>query len=130
MLRLCRIDIGRSEEVLERVKRYKDRVVKELKPTSVILFGSFARGDINEGSDVDIMVIADFEEAFLDRIGLLLGLNDDVKLPLEPIGYTPEEFARMREERNSFIIEALKGCKVLYGTIVHGGSKPMETDHG
>jgi len=31
----------------------------------VILFGSFARRDINEGSDVDIVVIADFKEQFL-----------------------------------------------------------------
>lgn len=113
MPRLCRIDIGRSEEVLERIKRYRDRVVKELNPSSVILFGSFAREDINEGSDVDIMVIADFKEAFLDRIGLLLSLNDDVKLPLEPIGYT--SFQRMRGEGNRFILEVLD--KVLYGTM-------------
>jgi predicted nucleotidyltransferase len=37
-------------------------VVKEIRPEVVILFGSFAKGDFNEGSDVDAMVIADFKE--------------------------------------------------------------------
>jgi len=83
----------------------------------VILFGSFARGDVNEGSDVDIIVISNFKEPFLDRIKLLLDLNDELKLPLEPVGYTPEEFRRMREEGNRFILEVCENLKILYGTI-------------
>jgi len=81
----------------------------------VILFGSFARGDINEGSDVDILVVADFQEPFLDRIKLLLDLNDGIGLPLEPVGYTPEEFRRMRGEGSRFIQEVLKDGRILYG---------------
>lgn len=81
----------------------------------MILFGSFARGDINEGSDVDILVVADFQEPFLDRIKLLLDLNDGLGLPLEPVGYTPEEFRRMRGEGNRFIQEVLKDGRILYG---------------
>jgi len=29
----------------------------------IILYGSYARGDYNEGSDLDIMVLADFDES-------------------------------------------------------------------
>ncbi|MEM4311495.1 MAG: nucleotidyltransferase domain-containing protein [Nitrososphaerales archaeon] len=101
--------------MLERIEKYKDKVVRELNPSAVILFGSFARGDINEGSDVDIIVIADFKEEFLDRIKTLLSLNDD--LPLETIGYTPGEFIKMKDEGNSFILEVLKNGKILYGKI-------------
>jgi len=43
------------EEAFERIKKYTEQVVESLKPHAVILFGSFARGDINEGSDVDIV---------------------------------------------------------------------------
>jgi len=67
MLKLRRVDIERSEEVFERIRRYAESVVESLSPHAVILFGSFARRDINEGSDVDIVVIADFKEPFLDR---------------------------------------------------------------
>ncbi|MBT9145413.1 MAG: hypothetical protein DDT42_01284 [candidate division WS2 bacterium] len=124
MPKLCRVDIRRSEEIFEKIERYKELLAKKLKPKAVILFGSFARGDINEGSDVDILVIADFKEGFLDRIKLLLDMNDELKLPLEPVGYTPQEFRRMRKEGNRFIQEVLDSGKVLHGII------PPITHHG
>lgn len=114
MPKLCRVNIGRSEEVFEKIKRYTQRVVEGLKPRLVILFGSFARKDINEGSDVDILVVADFKESFLDRIKLLLDFNDGIGLPLEPIGYTPEEFQEMQEKGNIFIQEVLSTGVFLY----------------
>ena len=117
MRKLCRVDITRSEEIFENIEKYKERLVQNLNPKAVILFGSFARGDVNEGSDVDIIVISNFKEPFLDRIKLLLDLNDELKLPLEPVGYTPEEFRRMREEGNRFILEVCENLKILYGTI-------------
>lgn len=115
MLKLCRVDIERSEEVFKKIEQYTHKVAKELKPKAIILFGSFAKGDINEGSDVDIMVVADFEQEFLQRIKVLLDLN--VGLPLEPVGYTPEEFNEMRVKGNRFISELLESGKILYGKI-------------
>ncbi len=129
MLKLCRVNLERSKEVLEKIEKYKNRVVKELAPQAVILFGSFAKGDINEGSDVDIMVIANFKETFLDRIKLLLELGDKLKLPLEPVGYTPEEFERMREERNRFILEVLKKGRILYSRMPIERSEVLEETH-
>lgn len=115
MRRLCRVDIKKSEKVFERIGRYVREVVEETDPECVILFGSFASMDINEGSDVDLVVVADFEEGFLERIGHLLRLNR-FGLPLEPVGYTPAEFKRMRAEGNSFIEQVLRGV-VLHGKI-------------
>lgn len=121
MLKLRRVDIERSEGIFEKIKKYTDRVVKQLKPQAVILFGSFARMDINEGSEVDVLVVADFKEPFSDRIKVLLDLNDGIGLPLEPIGYTFEEFQRMRKGGNRFLQDVLRTCKVLYGEIPAGG---------
>ncbi len=115
MRKLCRVDIERSEEVLEKIEQFKDKVVRELNPKLILLFGSFAKADISEASDVDIMVVADFEQDFLERIKVLLDLN--VGLPLEPIGYTPEEFNKMRGEGSPFISELLESGKILYGAI-------------
>jgi len=53
VLKLCRVNIERGEEAFEKIRRYTERVVESLKPQAVILFGSFARRDINEGSRVD-----------------------------------------------------------------------------
>ena len=113
MRKLCRVDIERSREVFEKIGLYVNKLVEELNPYLIILFGSFARGDINEGSDVDILVVADFKEPFLDRIKKLLDLNE-FKIPIEPIGYTVDEFEKMREGGNPFILEVVKRGKVLY----------------
>lgn len=121
MFKLCRVDIERSEEIFEKIARYVERVVKQLKPSAVILFGSFAKRDINEASDVDILVIADFKEPFLDRIKVLLDLNEGIGLPLEPVGYTLEEFREMARGGNRFLQEVLKHGEVLYGKIPADG---------
>jgi len=113
MRKLCRVDIERSGEVSKKIDDYVGEVVRKLNPYLVVLFGSFATGDINEGSDIDIIVVADFKEDFLDRIRTLMDLNT-FKIPIEPVGYTPEEFNQMKNRRNPFIMEVLEKGKVLY----------------
>ncbi|MEK7110214.1 MAG: nucleotidyltransferase domain-containing protein [Patescibacteria group bacterium] len=44
------------------LKKYVEKIKTEIKPQSIILYGSFARGTANEWSDIDIMVITDFEK--------------------------------------------------------------------
>lgn len=123
MLKLRRVDIERSEEIFKRLDEYVEKLVKVLDPVKVILFGSFARGDFDEGSDVDLIVIREWGEGFLDRIKVLLDLNE-FKIPIEPIGYTEEEFERMIEEGSGFALEVLGEGKVLYergsGALEHG----------
>jgi predicted nucleotidyltransferase len=105
VLRLCRIDIDRSKDLLDDLRLFVQRLKKELPVTEVYLYGSFARGEIHEGSDIDLFIIGDFPERFFDRIGKVLDLTD---LPVEPLVYTKEEFDEMKSSGNPFITEALK----------------------
>lgn len=113
MYKLCRIDLSRSKEIFVKIEEYKENIVKKLKPKRIILFGSFARGDYNEGSDIDLIVIKNWDEAFLDRIKVLLELNDQ-KLPVGPIGYTEDEFKKMIKDENPFILKVLEEGVVIY----------------
>lgn len=113
MRKLCRVDIERSGEVSKKIDDYVGEVVRKLRPDLVILFGSFATGDINEGSDIDILVVAGFKEEFMDRIRTLMDLNT-FKIPIEPVGYTPEEFNQMKNRKNPFIIEVTEKGKIMY----------------
>ena len=115
MLKLRRVDIGRSEEVVRKIDDYISEVVSKLNPSLILLFGSFATRDINEGSDVDILVVADFEVDFLDRIGVLMDLNK-FGIPIEPIGYTPAEFEEMKRRGIPFILEVIDKGKVMFRT--------------
>ena len=60
---------------------------------------------------IDLLIIGDFKENFFERIGKILDLTD---LPVEPLVYTEEEFKKLLEEENPFIVEVLKTGKLLY----------------
>jgi len=87
------------------------KVLKEKLPIKeVYLYGSFARGELHEGSDIDLVVVGDFKENFFARIGRILDLTD---LPIEPLAYTEEEFGQMISQGNPFLLSVLRSGKKL-----------------
>lgn len=122
MLKLRRVDLSRIEEILRHIDSYAQEVACHLDPDLVLLFGSFARGDVNEASDVDILVVAEFKEEYLDRIPVLQRFNR-WRLPLEPLGLTPKEFGDMKARGNPALLRALEEGKVLYQRKVDRGEE-------
>jgi len=107
-----RVDLDRREEIYRELQRFVAKLKAELPVERVYLFGSFARGDIHEGSDIDLIIVGDFSERFHERIYRVLLLNDQ-NLPLAPLCYRPEEIEQMQGEGNPFIQEALATAKLL-----------------
>ncbi|MGP6207637.1 nucleotidyltransferase domain-containing protein [Cuniculiplasma sp. SKW3] len=70
---------------------------------SVILIGSFARGDFNLWSDVDILIIGHFSGTILDRLR-----NMDFPPGYEIIMLTPDEINRMKSKNDKFILDAFR----------------------
>lgn len=93
-----------------------DRVVNALlgyEPEQIIVFGSAARGDTDEYSDIDLIVIKETETRFVQRLVEVSSfLPSD--LLIDVFVYTPEEFQTMQESGNPFIEEAMTDGKVLY----------------
>ena len=76
----------------------------------IILFGSRARGEDDEYSDVDLIVIKKTNKRFVERL---------IEVPPLPIHadvfvYTPEEFETMKSNENPFMMGALENAKVIY----------------
>lgn len=67
MHKLRRIDIGRSEKLHEKINKFVEKLKAKMNIKSIYLFGSVARNDFNEGSDIDIAIIGDFKERFFGQ---------------------------------------------------------------
>ena len=79
------------------------------------LFGSYARGEADDASDVDVAIIADTTEPFVDRFRQFARVLDAVP-ESELLVYTPAEWAGMRAERASFYLEIIeRGIPLLGG---------------
>ncbi len=81
-------------------------------PDKIILFGSRARGDEDEESDIDLIVVYRSDKGFLDRLNELY-LAWNIPKAVEILAYTPREFDRMIEE-SIFMQEVMREAEVLY----------------
>lgn len=108
------------------------QIVAGYDPERVILFGSVARGDVHEDSDIDLLVVKRTDRPFLRRIDEVMALID-VAVPVQPLVYTPEELDRLIREGRDFIRTALAEGRVLYERDrqpERAGSKPVACDGG
>jgi predicted nucleotidyltransferase len=74
----------------------------------VYLYGSFARGDFHEGSDIDLIIVGEFEGKMPQRIARILDLTS---LPIEPLVYSEAEFEQMKGR--PFLREVMATAKEL-----------------
>jgi len=99
----------------EEVKEFNLKVIKKYNPKCIILYGSLARGDYNERSDIDLVIISDsFVINPLERLKNLMDLNRS-GAPIEPLGYTSKEFELMLNKRNPTALFALEDGIPLFG---------------
>ena len=100
-----------SEQVLAEAT---GRLVARFAPEQIILFGSQARGDADERSDVDLLVVCPVPGSrralmvAMDRALRGLGIARDIVI------LTPEEFARDRVIPGTLARPAVREGKVLY----------------
>ncbi len=89
-----------------------ERLVRELDPERILLFGSHARGTAGRRSDLDLIVVWDTQLQPLERIGRVLALLADAPRPVDVLVYTPAEFAERVDL--PFLRGVLREARVLY----------------
>lgn len=91
------------------------RIVTELKPEKIILFGSYAYGNPTPDSDVDLLVIMKTTAREIDRYVAVSNLLYPRQFPVDILVKTPKEInAEARKRGNFFMREILSKGKVLY----------------
>ena len=107
------------------INRITDEVTRDVQSVlggrlrNIILYGSYARGDFDNESDVDIMVLADLpsgsESAYrksISRIAGRIGLEHDVMVS---ISLKNKEFFESRTDVLPFYKNVLNEGVALYG---------------
>ena len=97
---------------LSAIWRYVRRIVEEFQPEKVILFGSYARGDQREGSDVDLLVVMPARNVVSQAIRIRLAVRAPFAMDL--IVRTPEQLQQRIADGNWFLREITETGVVLF----------------
>ena len=103
-----------SPALLETIQAAVERIVAAVHPSKVILFGSYARGDADAGSDLDLMVV---ENEVLDKGQEMLKLYRTVGyigVGVDLLVYSEKEMERRGHVSGTVIFHALHEGRVLY----------------
>lgn len=109
------VKMNSAKEILnQELRRIVDRIIQEYSPEKIILFGSLAGGNVNEYSDIDLVIIKKTEEKFMQRLHQVRMLAQ-AQAAADFIVYTPEEVEQMKRENRAFLIKEILGKgEVLY----------------
>jgi len=102
----------------EYIKRVCDRIAERYKPEMIILFGSHAYGQPTPESDVDLLVVMDFEGSPI-RQAIKISRELGLVTPMDLLVRTPAQIQERLRIEDPFMREIVQRGKVLY-----------EADHG
>lgn len=101
------------EIILDMVKK----IIKEYQPKKIVLFGSYAYGEITEDSDIDLLIVKNTDKRPIDRwIEVKRLLRDTTRtFPVSPLVYTEKEIEERTAVKDFFVEEIFKKGETLYG---------------
>lgn len=96
------------------LQRITARIVKRFRPEKVILFGSQARGNTTADSDLDLLVVMDFEGSNLDKMVEVREVLNGIRVPTDILITTPDDFAWRKDVVGTLEWPAFHEGQVLY----------------
>lgn len=102
-----------KESALKTIRRFKDIIErKNVKVSKIILFGSYARGNYRDDSDIDVIVISDdfAPMDYWERIDFLSETIYELFEPIEATSFTTKEW----EASDSFLVDYAREGEVIF----------------
>ncbi len=117
-----RIQKGAPKVTPDLIKAVRDRIVQNLHPEKIVLFGSYANSTAIEGSDIDLLVVLGDQHPLAslkhsDRLGKLLEFFRYRTFGLDIIVLTDVEIEQRQNENEGewdFVLEVLEEGEPLY----------------
>lgn len=100
-------DYKMADEVIE-------RIIDVFSPELIIVFGSVARHEAGDHSDLDILVVMDTTLKGAKRAAAIHSQTTDFMMPLDILVLTPSEFDANKDNRYSFASEIVRTGVIAY----------------
>lgn len=106
----------RTEKITPELIDYiVEKIVREIQPEKIILYGSYARGDFHKDSDVDLFIIKDSEESSRMLRRKVEALLRGRRFPLDlRVRKSSEAEWNFRAQNPFYLYHIFKEGKVLY----------------
>lgn len=97
---------GITRQVIDALRAYE--------PERIYLFGSWARGEQDELSDIDLVIIKRTEQPFFERLREAAALLPPSLGAVDLLVYTEEEFTEMLAQGNAFAEMVAEEGRLIY----------------
>ena len=106
------------KEVRKIINGILEKLLTGYTPQKVILFGSYVYGSPRPDSDIDLLIIKETSERFIDRWVTVRRILSDPKrtVPLETIVLTPQEVSRQLSIGDQILAQIIEKGEVLYAS--------------
>jgi len=98
---------------VEEIRRLSRRIGRDFQPVRIVLFGSHARGDAAEDSDVDLLVVLRFKGRAVDK-AVEIRLKTRPRFPVDLVVRTPEDVRERVAHGDTFLRDILETGTILY----------------
>jgi predicted nucleotidyltransferase len=90
------------------------RLIDAAHPEKIILFGSYGRGDFDQGSDLDLLVILSDVEDRIEEMIRLRRVLKDIPMAIDIVVYSRTDVEERQHLRGTMLYHALREGKVLH----------------
>ena len=104
-----------TDEITQEVLDYiRDRIVEEINPKRIMVFGSYARDEFKEGSDLDLLILVDDPKLRKELYRKINKLLFPRTIPIDIVIQSEDEINRLVETEHEFYLEISENNRTLY----------------
>jgi uncharacterized protein len=110
----CITPTGSTMPVPDVLHMSVQRLVVNVDPIKVVIFGSYAYGKPSPDSDVDVLVVVESDLPYRDRVWSASRCFIPRLFPLNLLVRTPAEISKAMQDQDFFIKEILREGETVY----------------
>ncbi len=89
----------------------KERIMGLGRVESAFIYGSFARGDEKPGSDIDLFIVGEIDQA--KAAAIFEDLQNELSREINYVVFSPKEFREREARRDPFVSNVLRQRKIM-----------------